>query len=410
MRKEENKFDQWLQEQLDGHESPLPHASWSAATQARKRRKWFFIFLLAGSSLAASLVLGFYLGRETAPTPNETLTQNTTQADIASKQAEATETPNSLTAPELSPVESPSGVNEESQITQASIAQNTPVRLVQPTNSAATEANLIALETPLEFSPIEAKSLANIKADLNNSPSKLYASPVALSPKKSSSILSRSWDLSLESGLNKLSTHGAGPWAGFYDELMKDQRFSQFSFGLGINRTWETRNWQYSAGLQLSKYSSNNTYRHISNDSIVPSGVGSGGIIVNQAMEDLSSQTLQHSYTSLSLPVRAYYRFYTLNRFEFLAGLGLNLSYNFNHDMLWYSTVYGAKIGPQFGTLRAWKFGQELMLSAAYRYRADKSIRLSYVLSAPKGQQYKGEEFTLNGHWQHSLRLQFYIP
>lgn len=411
MRKEENKFDQWLQVQLDGHESQLPHASWSAATRAKKRRKWFILFLLAGSSLAASLAVGFFLGRETASTPTSTLTENTAQVDIARTELDASEEAIEQADPKPSPAAIPAEQNQERALKPAAMPQTMPALDLQSGKKEAPQSEPIPVETSSEFFPIQAKRLSNLSADIRSNPKKLATEPLASKTQKTRLALSHSWDLSLESGYTALNTVGQGPNAEFYNELMKGQRFIQFHYGLGLNHTWATKNWQYSLGLQVTQHTSNTAYKHGSEDSlIVPSGTGSGTPALNDAKDELASQTLQHTYTGLSLPARVYYRFYTLNRFEFFTGLGLNLSYHFNQNNMWYSPNYGAQIVAQPGTFQAWKFGQEFMLSGAYRYRANKSIRLSYVLSAPKGQLFSNQEFTLNSGWQHSLRLQFYIP
>ncbi|TNE78260.1 MAG: hypothetical protein EP332_15050 [Bacteroidetes bacterium] len=398
MSQEENKFDLWLQDQLEGHESELAYGSWSAATRAKKRRKWFFIALLSGASLAASLSVGYFIGKESTP-----LIQTTSPLSTAEAQ------PNSAIQ-EGNVSTEPAASAPEADIAQARIeSENAALHENIQVEAEPIQSTLLAVPALKPNHTLSAESLSSLNGQIASPNIALTATQLkqpALSTKKQ---YLRSWDLSIESGYGSLNTKGIGPWAEFYDELMKDQQFKQKQYGIGLNYNLEFKNWRYSAGLSLSQQRSNTLYQSIPSGDTLASA-SSGGILLTQTQESLDNQSLEHSYTQISLPLRAYYRFYHLGRLELMAGLGLNLNYNFNQRMLWYSAMQGGTLVAEPDYFKNWKFGQELLLSAAYQYRYGKSIRLSYVLSPPQGTLYENSEYALSSNWQHSLRLHFYIP
>ncbi len=407
MSKEENKFDQWLQEQLDGHESQLPHASWSVAIQAKKRRKRLFIFLLASSGMAASLVAGYFLGRESSPLDSEALTQSAQHLNAeAIPPAAATPIQKNTTMPSDVAVTPTLPQQETLSIQAAKVSQKL-------STTTKKDAKLITPKAPLEKpSPniaLEAQSIWHASPSIAYTPRNLNPPTLVLPTHNTRKNITPSWDLSLESGISSLSTTGRGATADMYNAVMEGQKLVQFHYALGLNRNWQIRKWQLSLGLQWSKQKSSTTYLFSPDDSLA--FVGSGNPTSQYlAQESLSNEQLVHDYTSLSLPLRAQYRFYSFSRFEFLAGLGVNLNYNFNQNMQWYSPQNGNRSTPEPGTFSSWKFGQELLLSAGYRFSASKSLRLSYVLATPKGQLFENGELRLRSNWQHSLRLHYYIP
>lgn len=402
---EPNKLDTWLNDQLGDYSAELPANSWSGFQASRKRKKRRFIiwFLVAGT--AASLAIGFFIGRESVKSELQIVDQGNSQTRVIPE--------TSTNEPDLT--EPKSAVQKELPV-ENTIKHIEPV--VQVTNTRESENQtkaIVKVESNLEVEKIESSEIPSIAAQIGSlNPS---IDLVELKGEKHSYSRFGTWNIAVEYGRSNLKTEGIGQNADLYNEVYSKQSLNLNALKIGVERfQFIYPNWRLSAGLFFSKTSADGQIQVDKVDTnSAPFQSYSGGGLGNVAVESLTasaSEKLRFGYYAMSVPVKVWY-YKPVSRFGgFLIGAGLNTSYNFNSKVNWYSADPGNQNSQYYSSnkLKPFTLSQELTLGWEQAFNSRTRFALLYSLRFPQKNHYRSNEYSIGRGFEHGFQLRYVIP